>query len=297
MGSAQPNPSAFQPSSEQLFPSFLANKMDETEFTPTATPFKIGHVRTPDEVRLARREQAIMQELLEKEFTKIAKEMEEMFPKETAARREAARIRAEQALEVKASAPKTDYFAEWPALSQERARKAPSVRGVRRPHDGPEDYFGTRAQGARFHSHYLPVYPLGTPRSVVLRDYVMDLSVSDMSTYIRLCIEDGVDPKSHPVLYRKMLWQLVVGLSQTFVENTTEREYLYGGQKDLDMLIKVLITSPTAHDTIKDELLDNYSYLLETLPESEHEPADRKNLYEIMVTTMMEFFRCDARKK
>lgn len=270
--------------------------MDETEFTPTAPQFKIGHVRTPDEVRQARREQAIMQELLEKEFAKMAKEMEEKFPKETAARREVARIQAEQALEVKASAPKTDFFAEWPARSQELARKAPSVRGVRRPHDGPEDYYGTRAQGARFHSHYRPIYPLGTSRSVVLHDYIMDLSASDLTMYIPLCIEEGVDPKSHPALYKQMMWRLVVGLSQTFVENTTEREYLYGGAKELDKLIKVLITSPIAHDTIKDELLDYFPYLLEILPESEHEPADRKNLYKIMVNTMMEFFRRDAPK-
>lgn len=260
-------------------------------------PYKIGEVRTPEEVRLAREEDRKIARIVELEIAKISRETEAKFPRAVQARREAERARLEQ---VQKEVPKasTDWVDDWPRKSQELARSAPSVRGVRRPHDGPDDYYGTRAEGARFHTHFSPVYPLGTPRHIILRDYVLDCPIQWRKHYIDICLKYNVDAKTNPQQYKALVFSLAFGLSETFVENNAGlHSMMWGGDDCLDAMIKVMITSPLAHETIKQELLDEYPSLVKSVPESEHEPEKRKELYIIMVNTMMEYFQRDAKKK
>lgn len=261
-------------------------------------PYKIGEVRTPEEVRLAREEERKVTRMVELEVAKISRETEAMFPKEVQARREAERARLEQVhvAEVK-KASAVDWVDDWPRKSQELLKKAPSVRGVRRPHDGPDEYYGTRTEGARFHTHYTPVYPLGTPRHIILRDYVLDCPIQWRMHYINICLKYNVDAKTNPQQYKAMVFSLAFALSETFVENNPgHHSMMWDGDKGLDALIKVMITSPLAHETIKQELLDEFPSLIKSVPESEHEPEERKKLYTIMINTMMEYFQRDGKK-
>jgi len=262
-------------------------------------PYKIGVVRTPEEVRMAREEDRRISTVIEAEMAKIGREMEAMFPREVAARREAERARLEQVKKEAVKKPsESDWLDDWPRHSQELAKKAPSARGVRRPHDGPDEYYGTRAEGARFHTHYTPVYPLGTPRHIILRDYVLDCPITWREQYINICLKYCVDAKTNPQHYKAMVFSLAFGLSETFVENNPSLHgMMWGGDKGLDAIIDLLITSPMADESIKQELLDVYPELVKSVPESEHEPEQRKKMYGIMVNTMMEYFHADAKKK
>jgi hypothetical protein len=257
-------------------------------------PYKIGEVRTPAEVRAAREEDRRIHAIISSEMSKIRSEMEAKFPREEMARREAERARLEQVKKEEAvkKTSNSDWVDDWPRRSQELFKKAPSVRGVRRPHDGPEEYYGTRAEGARFHTHFTPVYPLGTPRHIILRDYVLDCPVSWRQKYIEICLKYCVDPKTNSQHYSAMVFSLAFGLSETFVENNPGLYgMMWGGDAGLDALIELLITGPLAEETIKQDLLDVYPELIKSVRESEHEPEDRKKYYAIMVDTMMGYFQ------
>jgi hypothetical protein len=263
-------------------------------------PYKIGVVRTPAEVREAREEERRVHAMVMAETAKIMREVEAKFPAEVQARREAERARLEQVKKEEAvkKPSEPDWVDDWPRKSQELAKKAPSVRGVRRPHDGPDDYYGTRAEGARFHTHFSPIYPLGTPRHIILRDYVLDCPSASRAVYINACLKYCVDPKTNPRQYDAMLFELAHGLSETFVENNPEqRSMFWDGDKGLDARINLLITSPLAHETVRQELLDIYPELVKCVPESEHEPEERKKYYAIMVDSMMEYFHKDKKGK
>lgn len=248
----------------------------DKEFISTTTSYKIGHVRTPEEVYAARREHDIIGSI-------IAKELNEIMPRKEAIVHEQAIQPNDQNTELK-----NDWFTEWPMTSQKLAKLAPSAYGVRRPHDGPWDYYGTRAEGARFHSHFIPIYPLGTYRTIIVRDYAKDCTCDQQ--YLQICLQLAVDPKINLPLYKRIVAKLAIGLSQTFIENTKEHAMAWGDDIGLDMLIKVLIINSLAHDTINNELLEYYPTLIESIPESEHIPVNRKNLYIIMVDTAMKSF-------
>lgn len=248
---------------------------------------------------MAREEERRVHASISVEMTKIRSEMESMFPKEVTARREAERARLEQVKKEAVKKPSDiDWVDDWPRKSHELLKKAPSVRGVRRPHDGPEEYYGTRAEGARFHTHFTPIYPLGTARHIILRDYVLDCPLSWRQTYIDICLKYCVDPKTNPQQYKAMVFSLAFGLSETFVENNPgHHSMMWEGDKGLDALITLMITSPLADESIKQDLLDVYPELVKSVPESEHEPQERKKMYSIMVDTMMDYFHADEKRK
>lgn len=259
------------------------------EFLSTAKPYAIGETRTSEEVHHSRQEQRMMESELAKGFKKHYEEMKAMFPEAYAKREEILRQETLSKTKAKRDAD-ISWFKNWPKLSQELAAKAPSVRGVRRPHDGPDDYYGTRAEGARFHTHFRPTYPLGTSPVIVLRDFISDCPF--LEQYIELCFTYSVDIKTNKQFYKLAVGRLALGLSQTFMENTKELSIFWGYDNGLDALIEVLITSPLAHEDIEEHLLQEYPNMIAFARESIFDPEQRKSHYKSLVSIMMSYFRC-----
>lgn len=164
-----------------------------------------------------------------------------------------------------------ERFTTWPVKGLERSAEAPDWKRLRmkNPKDGwthrptrdpvtgqkvaydIEDVFGTREEGARWHTHFLPLYPIGTPAEVIMRDYIMDIDWAPL--YAQTCMSWGVtDLKVNPMAYWKCvqsfgrdIWNCVRYGVPELVENA----------RIDDKMQAFLIHNPHRPASLKDDLL------------------------------------------
>lgn len=164
-----------------------------------------------------------------------------------------------------------ERFTNWPQKGLERSAEAPDWKRLRmkNPKDGwthrptrdpvtgekvwydTEDVFGTREDGARWHTHFLPLYPIGTPAEVIMRDYLMDFYWAPQ--YAETCLSWGVtDIKMNPKAYRacvgsyaRNIWDSVRYGIPSLVETMYINETMH----------RLLITNPHRPASVKEDLL------------------------------------------
>ena len=197
-----------------------------------------------------------------------------------------------------------DYFSTYVEKSIERAKSAPPASLCRYPSGGylprekdipqgvfvkiamPQDVYGTRKEGARFHTHYLPLYKPDTPRSVVLNDWINDCSINEINNYIHVCYEERLSPKSNEKLYKYSMNQMMTGFVEIFIEkNEYDRTWRWGDDAKLFEKLKFLVANPDSPDSVKDDMFDSYSFFKENEPESIWEPETR----DMLATEMINF--------
>jgi hypothetical protein len=217
-----------------------------------------------------------------------------------------------------AVALETSFFASWPETALERAKRAPKVTSLKARMNGvsrrvtheemersqersgsvfykvpmPQDTFGSREEGARFHTHFLPLYPIGTAREVIARDYFEDMVSQDMFgtgnwRYSEWILPERLDPKVNMYLYEWTVDEYVDGLSQRFLELQTD--FHNEREKRFDHLTEFFLKNPMKSSTLRADLEAGVERHIAKNPSSKHEPEFRAYLFKHMLDTLFEY--------
>jgi hypothetical protein len=212
----------------------------------------------------------------------------------------------------------TSFFASWPETAMEKAKRAPKVGSLKARMNGvsrrltkeevvesqersgscfykvpmPQDTFGSREEGARFHSHFLPLYPIGTAREVIAKDYFEDMVSQDIFAtgnwrYSTWILAERLDPKLNMKLYEWTIDEYVAGLSQRFLELQTNLHH--EKEKRFDHLTEFFLKNPLKSATLRADLEAGIERHIAKNPSSKHEPEFRAYLFKHMLDTLFEY--------
>lgn len=210
------------------------------------------------------------------------------------------------------------FFASWPEKGLERAKKAPKVASAKARQNGvsrrvtreemeesqdrsgtlfykvpmPQDTFGSREEGARFHTHFLPLYPIGTAREVIAKDYFEDMVKEDGFgignwRYSEWILAERLSPKIHDGLYQWTVDEYIDGLSARFLE--LQSNFHAEKEKRFDHLTEFFLKNPLKSESLRADLEAGIERHIAKNPSSRHEPEFRKGLFGHMLDTLFEF--------
>jgi hypothetical protein len=200
-----------------------------------------------------------------------------------------------------------------------KSHDAPSWKSVRRPGDGwtprptrdhitgqttyydVEDVFGTREEGARFHTHFQPLYPSDISREVIIRDYFADMRASMLPAdavigndwrYANAVVNWKIDPKTDAILYSGMLYEFVDTTCKRFIdimEISFHHEVSKDTEKRYDCLLMAVIMNPLKPASLRTDLTAAFDRYVSKNCYSVHTAEMRASLFEICIEGMLKY--------